>query len=298
LRTDPARLACLRLGAFEGRLEWSVDPAELNPGAGWRFAGPPVVIEDDLAVAVERANPQPELGVVRLRGVDGSVVWLQSVCGLLAAPGEERAVYGRRPLLESAGQLFLATEHGAVACLDAALGGVRWISCYPRRPQPVVRTAPRSRQAVSSLASTSGVVLLASSEAAQLTAWDAETGHCLWSTELPDDELQLAGTQGGRVYVTGRQLWALELETGAPLWRIGFSDPAGWCADNALLNGGRILWTTREELLVADAATGELLARDSLRDRWGARGGWLTAVPGGLLLADDEQLRSLPADAW
>jgi outer membrane protein assembly factor BamB len=84
---------------------------------------------------------------------------------------------------------------------------------------------------------------------------------------------------------SGDQLWGIDVATGEVAWRVGYDDPAGYGCGRGALAGGRVYWTTHEDLWVVEAATGIIERRVPLPLAAGRSGGNLVIAGDMLLIA-------------
>src|SRR5690606_19601982 len=116
--------------------------------------------------------------------------------------------------------LFMATDRGAVAALDAASGELVWLSEYPRQLQRGVqlldRAWHRQRNPAPCLVA-GGRLLVAPADYPGVLALDVATGRCLWQAQVPAgtfDAVHLLGVHDNRVIASGRRLWWIDLDDG------------------------------------------------------------------------------------
>ena len=177
------------------------------------------------------------------------------------------------------GRVYLATNTGAVLCLDAATGQPLWARQYPstylqtHRPYSPPGNDQFMPSLVNPLVVADGVLACLPADSGELIALDAETGRALWTADRAGaNHLTFAGR--GRLLLTGSELRVLDLGTGRERYRsAGLDLPAGRpaVADNhALLSGHGILHVvdldtfTHHDLPLQDpdAILGNLVACD------------------------------------
>lgn len=286
-RQPDSTIVCLDL-AREGLLTWSLSASTLGEkDEAWAFEGPPVAVGDRLYVLASRGRPQAQLNAICLDAKAGTILWNVAVGAPMTWPPEGMVVMSHRLVTVAAGHLYVQTNHGAVVCLDADRGRTVWVGWYESRPRADGPSANAMDLNLPSACLTAGgVVVAAPSDSDRLLAYDAASGIQLWSRTIRGGGRTLIGATDGRVFVSGDRLSCLDLFTGRELWSAGFEDPPGTGSGRGLLAGGYVFWPTREDLLVVDAETGDLVRRLPLKELYGfVGGGNLAAGPGRLLLA-------------
>jgi outer membrane protein assembly factor BamB len=166
-------------------------------------------VHTPLAAAEDRVYTAGTGWVYALDARDGAVVWL-------ADTGREAIEAG--PTL-GAGQVFVATQSGAVLALDAATGEARWKQSLGQRPAALVWAGDR---------------LLAAGESGRLACLDPAQGEARWERPGPLDHggsvvLRHAPAIAGDVALVSLAypgvLAALSLGDGASRW--AFPHPSG-----------------------------------------------------------------------
>lgn len=289
-RAIESQLICFDLREQEGKLLWSLTPIESLPDAGWRFSGPPLAVGDRVFITTRRAAPQPEVGIACYDGADGTLIWFQTVCGLLATvPRRVHLVTG--DLLAADGErLFLANDFGATVCVRQSTGALQWIQRDPPLPWRPPGAAPDLGIAGRSAVCHRGWVYSVRQDDATIQQLDAHTGAIAWERTVGSRVSQLIGAHGGVLIAAGDHLWGLAEDTGEIRWRAGFDDPEGAICGRGLIAGRSVLACTRDELLGVDLLTGALLRRVPLREAWGLEGGHLATAGDWLILSTPGEL--------
>jgi outer membrane protein assembly factor BamB len=149
-RTIEPRLVCV--DRKTGRQRWVVKPTDL-PDESLRsmsFGGSPLVIGDNVYVtgrAAKQANFE-DCYVLCFNLADGKQKWACYVSGAASAamwmdggggalPGDNDA-----HVAFAGGRLFVSTNLGAVAAIDAYTGSLQWLTTYPRGGTGGNNTAP------------------------------------------------------------------------------------------------------------------------------------------------------------
>jgi outer membrane protein assembly factor BamB len=283
-RTLHAQLVGVDVGSQQGKLLWSIAPETLEPGADWRFSGPPTAADRQVFVAVRRSRPTTSLGIVGVDAATGEVRWLREVCGLLAEPPAAAHLRAVDRVRAGWGRVFLGGV-GATACLDGSSGAIEWVSRDLPLPWSVSARSSSGPQDGIPPAYDQGIVFAIEHDHRTLAALDAVTGASLWTTTLPGRVNQLIGVRGGLVIAAGDEVWGVAVDSGEARWRFGFDDVEGRIHGSGLIAADRVLWCTREELFTLDLVTGEAVRRIHLRENWGIPGGHLVATPLGVLLS-------------
>lgn len=292
LQRPQSSVVCLDLAEGEGRLAWSALPEQTLEGAEWTFTGAPVVAYDGVFIPIRRATPQVEIGVACLDGATGQRLWQRRVCGTLAQAPAAYHVVAQDQLVLCGDLVIQATDAGLVAGLEAASGVVRWAVSYPSRERSPRERSDPARSGLCALVCSGGVVYAAPADSEELLAIDAESGVVLWRRASPQGIVELVAVVDGVLIAAGNQLWGLDVLTGDGAWpgAVGYSDPAGFGYGRPAGAGGRVYWTTREDLFVVEAGSGRIVKRTRLPLSAGRSGGNVVVAGETLLLARPEQV--------
>ena len=144
LSGSQAQLVCL--DRTTGKPTWSTtmqklklpdDQANLRDG---QFSGMPLVIGDNV-FAIVRANRGAqfeEVHLIALRLRDGSFLWSSYVAsaasgnGMMDFDGDGSTSSANAMISYSDGRVYVQTNLGALACMDASDGKTLWLNIYPR----------------------------------------------------------------------------------------------------------------------------------------------------------------------
>lgn len=285
----PARLSCYDLSA-EGRIAWSITSDELQTLAMGRFSGPPAVDRGRVFVAVRRATPQIEIGLVCCDALTGEILWECRTCTALETPPATRHRVDHDVVATGAGLVYMAPGAGLIAACDSNTGDIVWAVSYDAQA-PSTSGASRTGRTTSMLCQ-GGRLFAMPHDSQAILALDAASGRRLWVAQLPGRIEHMLGVESGRLIAAGDQLWGLRVGDGAA-WRFGYDDPEGFGFGRGALAAGRAYWTTRDELFVVDTATGSLLDRVSLTDSAHIGGGNLVVAGNRLLIASPTRLTAL-----
>lgn len=283
-RAVRSRLVCLDLERGEGKLVWKVESRQL--GAGWEFEGSPVVRGDRLYSAVRLRNGGTQLSVAAFDAQTGKLLWTSRIGSAIAAGDAGVNTISHLLLAESEGRLFLSTNAGAIAAIEARDGRLLWAVTYPARNE-----SDDDRTGPATCLVDRGTVFAAPADSDRLLAIDAESGAVLWRKKLRGDVRHFIGVRDNRLIVSGERLWGLEPATGRVRWNVGFENPAGYGFGRGAIAGDRVYWPLRKEILVAECKTGRLVRRIRLAGLRGGRGGNLTIIGDRLIVAEPQRLR-------
>lgn len=141
---NQSRVVCLDRSS--GRLLWSATtsklklPTEQSQISQGQFCGMPLVQNDTVYVPVRanRGGQFEEVYLVALRLVDGGFLWSTYIASTASTNAVIDAETGMplsafTPMLSLADdRVYVLTNVGAVACLDASDGKILWLNTYPR----------------------------------------------------------------------------------------------------------------------------------------------------------------------
>lgn len=301
-----------RLFAFDrqtGKLVWS----HWRPLAGAleqeTVTAPPVLGAGLVFAEAHRIEGKVSSYAVAFDAQTGERVWKT----YLLTGQEDLNMFGRlfmehpaSPPTLDGGVLYLCTNLGLVAAVDAATGRILWMAEYeviPIRSNTHPSALPRIFYWANNHARVSdGVLVVTPLDSKYLYAFEASTGKRLWDLrydEIGDEPLRyLLDARDGMALVSGTQIYAFDLRTGALRWSGHPREPRAYVLG---ANGGRgtvhegiVYWPTREGLEVLDlAAEGKKLVPtipwpDASGDRVA---GHVTIAGGAILLAGEDASR-------
>ncbi len=291
-RPAVSALICLNL-ARQGDLEWMIESKDIEPDGGkWVFDGAPVASAGRVYVTLHRNDPQLQLNVACFDAATGRLIWNKKVCGGVESIAGDVDEIRHQVLTLLGDRLYYCTNLGAIAAIDARDGAMRWVATYPRvESETIAAFNKRQQHGPNPCVFHDGLIFAAPTDSDRLLAYDAETGILKWENELNGRVHQLLGISGTRLIAAGEMLWALDVDTGRVVWRIGRSDPEAATWGRGLLAGDMVYWPRREEILLVDLASGEIRRRIDLARHYGLIGGGnLTIADGMLLLAQSDRL--------
>ena len=183
---------------------------------------------------------------------------------------------------EHRGTLFVSTNLGTMAAVEAMTGMIRWISAYVQEPIPTTRmqlTRERYEGWKPSRPAFHGNrVFMAPTDSCYLYAVDTESGE--WITVPAAERTILTrftdflGIHGGKLIVSGRNVVAIDPETLREEWRTAERDSARgtsgavmgrpWASDDSLVFTTLRAGNSGTDIFEVDLDTGRFLAERSL----------------------------------
>jgi outer membrane protein assembly factor BamB len=230
-------LVCLDLAA-EGRLLWSL----MSDDERWAFEGTPICDGTNVYAAMRYhdGTAMPQMHVACFDLQTSARRWRQLVC---AAQSTRIGTDPSSNLLTLAGNsIYISTNLGAVAALNAADGQVRWLTTYTRSVRDEVgatQNAPLNPAIYDR-----GVVFTAPVDFDGVLALDAFTGQFLWDCKDVAGSVQLIGVSVGKLWVCGKSLCAVDARSGK-LEYSSASDATVVGNGRGLLAGGNVYWPVK-----------------------------------------------------
>ncbi len=287
-RDLPAELVCLDIANREGAELWKLRGEDLATGDGelppWRWEGTPLVRQGRAYALATRRRPQLEWSLVCLDAETGLVLWQRPIGITRPTPSDQENRVSQLLLTEGGGQLYVATDWGALAALDAEDGRLLWALSYENDGNGSLR--PASPPPVYA----DGRLYAALVDGDRFVCVDAASGAILWMRPLPEPVRHVLGVGQGRVFASGRSLWAFDTTTGAIAWSIRSAEPSDWGYGRGLLVGDQVWWTSRETLWCHDQQSGATLREQDLSTVDRRSGGNLVSSQGVVLIAGPERL--------
>lgn len=261
---------------------------------GFQFVTAPTVRGDRLFVAVARPGARSDIAVACYAAPTGRLLWLTDLGS--GDPALRAAGASPAPLVASGDSLYVMTNLGAVASLDASSGRLRWLARYPRSGQPVIHI-DQPPQPASPCVLVGDQLIAAPEDSRRLLAWDAATGAPLWDADRPSDA-NLVGVmkspEGAVVVLAGRQLASYDTLTGQRRLLWPESPRAGVRGlGAAAIQGGEVFWPTRDAVIAIDPTTGARTRSPIDLAPVGGAGANLIATDFGLLVGGSERFRLL-----
>ncbi len=299
-RVVRSELVCLDLARGEGKLLWNVSSHTLEQQTpGWLFEGSPIVHGEKVYVAIRRGAPENQLGVACLSAAEGETLWITPVCASIRTTESDLNQITSLLLCYDDQSIYLCTDTGAVAALDAAAGTIRWLTLYPADSSG----RPKSSDGGQLHGLTAPLVyrdklIVAPADGNFIGAFDARTGQLIWKRQLAESIGHLLGGVNETLVASGRSLWGLDINTGTIKWNLGFQDPAGHGFGRGLLTPREVLWPTHDELILVDHANGSITRRYPIREQFGVSGGNLFAMQNCLIVAEPNRLVCFGPRQW
>ena len=313
--------------ASEGK---PLDGFPIRPESGeWSFEGTPLCDGANLYVAmrrIEQGRCQMHVACLALAtsgaAIDdaddnarptGRMLWRTKICSAGTLGMGDLPELSHVLLSMDGGTVFVNTQLGAVAAIDAATGNAAWICKYPRATfksgDPDRHDDHFFRDLTPCLVA-GDLVIFAPADCDRLFALDRATGSLAWATEpgVAADAVHFLGTSGNWLIASGDRLYWIDLASGSVAARFPNTPSGGpmHAAANprglgrGLMAGDHVYWPTREAIYVfrgsprhaADGSfvpdgTGEIPLE--LR---GATGGNLVFARDTLLIATGDKLHA------
>lgn len=295
-----SELVGLDIGAGEGKLVWRVAASDIDPrdplaaSAPWCFEGAPTADERRVFAVLRRSLPQEQINVACFDGDTARLLWNRKVGITVASTDETVNSASHLQVTLAEDSVFLSTDAGEIAALDAHDGALRWVRTYETDSPFTVRE--RRRTGHTPPLYHDGVVYVAPLDSRRLFAIHAESGLLLWQREWPDPIQHLLGIVNDTLVVSGRSLWGIRTDRGLPAWpnrQVGFDDPEGSSFGRGVIVGHDVWWPTREELWQVSANNGQILRRLPVKNWTGQIAGHLTAFQKFLLVTHGQRLMVL-----
>ena len=258
------------LVAATGDCAWSTAcladrrPGPEEPDGDKRAAAPRTLVNSVLAAdgkvfaCAAAIKQETESVVLALDAATGATLWRRTLCSQVFRGYLGRGSHPAPPAFAE-GTLYVSTNLGALAALDAETGSVRWLARYPAFVPARRRVALRTDACWENGPPlvTGGLLLAAPQDADHLVAFDVETGRPVWRAPRLDARY-LAGVAGGRAFLVGSTAAAVDLKTGKVVWFAPIGAPP---AGRPALTAAALLVPTREALIRIDIASGKIVSR-------------------------------------
>lgn len=285
-----ARLVGLDV-AREGLLQFSAQPDDER----WSFDGVPVSDGRRVYVAMTRSDVNPHFHVACFDAASGRRLWRTPIVSA-DTPASGRGDGITHNLLTLVGnRIYINTNLGLVAALDAHDGSIAWLHHYQRRTEPVTISTDGGPahfgRGPSPVMFHDGLLLAAPSDTPRVFALDADTGRQIWSTDRLADALDLLGVAEGNLIASGHRLWGVDVRSGRVRFVWPESDTAGIRGmGRGVVAGREVFWPTRNEIYVLDATTGAQTRRPIDLALVGEDGANLIAAEGYLIAAGYDRM--------
>ncbi len=227
----------------------------------WAFDGAPVSDGRRVFVAMRSSDVTPRAFVACFDAATGVRQWRTPIgaADTIAGGAADEITHNLLTLVED--RIYINTNLGLVAALEADTGNIAWISRYDRltgKTFTLGSAVPlHFDRDPSPCVYRDGLLFVAPSDTPAIFALDADTGKMVWQQNQLPDVLQLLGVVGKQLIASGERLASLDVSSGHINWTWPESDRAGIRGmGRGVLAGSEIFWPTRTEILVIDPKTG------------------------------------------
>ncbi len=234
----------------------------LNPkdwGDGWAFEGSPLIEGENLYVMLRRrenVRTQSHVACFVMRRHRAELRWRTRIV-TAESPGQgEVDEFTHNLLTLDQGTLYVNTNLGAVAAVDADDGQLRWLVRYPRAPltsQDIDRTGRYLLRDLNPCLVDRGMVFTAPSDCDRIFALDAATGMLLWQTTAghAEDAVHLLGANATHLLASGDRIYWIDRFTGNVHGRFPERVETGMRGyGRGVMVGRELLWPTRDRIYV------------------------------------------------
>ncbi len=246
--------------AAQGRLlpAFPLEPDSLN----WSFEGTPLCDGRRLYVALRNQDEiRIEAHVAAYDLASGRLMWRRALCSSEPAGSARWNEITHSLLTLQQDTLYVNTNLGVAASLDARDGRLHWLTHYPRRPFParsLDRTDLHFQRSLTPAVLHRDLAIFAPADCDRIFALDAASGQLLWTTPpgVAADAVHLLGVAQERLLASGDYLYWFDVLTGElqcqfpPLGRPepGYARPSPRGYGRGLLAGQDVYWPTHEAL--------------------------------------------------
>lgn len=261
------RRRLVALDRATGALLWRQERPELGEGAflnRFDVAGPPTLADGVLYVAGTVTDGAVNSYVAAFDPTNGELLWHTFLC----AGQQDLTMFNRpfqehtsSPLLVTDGSVYVSTNLGVVACVDAWSGRMRWLTGYESTARRASRY-PNSDQArdiywINQLPlMEGGRLLVAPLDSAQLLALEPDTGQLAYEIDVfwgASGSLrhEVLGLGDGRMVVTGdKRVECFDASNGYLRWSVSLpADNHDYIIGAGTLHDGHLLLPARSGLL-------------------------------------------------
>lgn len=191
----------------------------MTPGLEEEFDGPPLVSAGKMFVAVRKRDETRTQLIVRCIDVTTQkLIWERPICNAETRGRGLRDEASQTMLLLDGDRLYVAPHLGCVASLDAASGGVRWITRYPRAafPTPEARAANRWDRGLGAMHLRGDSLVVLAADCERVFALDGLSGELKWASrrELMNDAVYVIGATEEEVVLMGQSVYWLNAANG------------------------------------------------------------------------------------
>jgi len=295
------QLVCRR--ADGGEVVWtSTDQPEL---ASFEPSGTPLLGDDLLFVAAESQQNQPLPGqwVLAIRPHDGKLIWKTEVGSF--RQNRQRYYYGQRQttphprLLLDAGTLYVDTQIGVLARLDADSGTLEWGFGYQTEPTQGNMYVFYNRGAEPANAGGGPIplgdaLLVKGAQSSRLYAVDPNRMKLEWERAIGKSARPL-GALDGAVILGGDEVGSLDIQTRNLSWATRL--PGGSGSGAVLVRPDGVRQLTPRGVFEIDPATGDIRSIFRGSDLGAAAGGDLLLTADHVLTVSNRAITAYPRRA-
>lgn len=299
-----SRLICRR--AENGEIVWQT--TDLSDYAGMELMGIPILAQETIFVAGKSSmsmnsgqDNTPRQFVLAIRPHDGKVLWKTEV-GMFR-DSQRYYYYGMQDnspqprLVYRAGSIYIDTNNGVLARLNAESGMLDWGFGYPTEPVQIqgrffIFGMPyQTPTAVASTPLLAGdAVLIKGAKADRICAVDPDRMKLLWDRPIAKSA-RLVGVDDNTVYLGGPELGALDLQTRELRWSTSL--PGSSEEGRVLVRPDGLWQLTPRGIFEVDPKTGQV-RRIFRGDDAGAAGGDLILTDRWLLAISNRTISAYP----
>ncbi|MFH1421751.1 MAG: PQQ-binding-like beta-propeller repeat protein [Planctomycetota bacterium] len=256
-----------------GKIVWNAaDDSEFKKAFAnkrWSFGAPPIVIGNTLYAEIKVRSQMVISYLVAFDALRGTLKWSLP----LVSNGTELTMFGydaREPLStmitasEDERTLFVSTCIGAVCAIDAITGSIEWITEYEQIPlKPPRGYYTQSRQIVWANYPpivAGSTLITAPLDSQYIYAIDTAAGTVKWRIKYDEYGApirQIAGVSNGKLFISGSQIVALDIETGKLKWRALQGVTTFGCPAIA---GKHLYALSADKIATVDTQTGKVIS--------------------------------------
>jgi outer membrane protein assembly factor BamB len=235
-------------------------------GTPWAFEGSPVVGGNRVYMALRRSQPQMQINVACFDAATGRLIWNRKVCAAVSNIGRNNNLISHQLLTLAEDKLFVSTDLGAVAALNARDGAPLWVLTYESNPEdsPAL-LSDHTKQGLLPCLYHEEIVYAAPTDSNLIFAVDAQNGVVKWQRRLGDRIRHLLGVGQGNLIVGGNSLWGLSTDNGNVVWGRAITDPEYYGYGRGLLVDDAVWWPTREAIEIRSQRTGHRIHRQPIQ---------------------------------
>lgn len=191
----------------------------LAPGLEEEFDGPPLVRDGRMYLAIrKRDETRTKLSVRCMDVASVKLIWERAICNAETRGRGVRDEASQTSLELDGERLYVMPHLGCVACLDAASGGIRWLTKYPRAEFPTAnRQEPvRWQRGLGAMHLRSDSLFVLAADCERVFALDSMSGELKWVSrrELMNDAVYVLGATEEQVVLMGESIYWLDAATG------------------------------------------------------------------------------------